>query len=121
MMKAIVCKQFGPPELLSLETVEPRALQCGEVRIDVHACGINFPDILIVQGKYQVRPELPFFPGGEVAVRQNFAELKQLFAHGKIQPQIDTIYPLEEAAAALMHVGERRAVGKVVVALREPL
>jgi NADPH2:quinone reductase len=66
-MKAIVCSRFAPPDSLSLENVEPRALQEGEVRIEVHACGINFPDILLVQGQYQVRPELPFFPGGEVA------------------------------------------------------
>jgi NADPH2:quinone reductase len=66
-MKAIVCSRFATPDELSLEYVEPRALQKGEVRIDVHACGINFPDILLVQGLYQVRPELPFFPGGEVA------------------------------------------------------
>ena len=66
-MRAIVCSEFAPPEALSLQQVESRPLQPGEVRIQVHACGINFPDILMVQGLYQVKPELPFFPGGEVA------------------------------------------------------
>ena len=66
-MKAIVCSRFAPPDALSLEDVEPLALEKGEVRIEVHACGINFPDILLVQGQYQVRPDLPFFPGGEIA------------------------------------------------------
>jgi NADPH2:quinone reductase len=66
-MKAIVCTHFAPANELRLEDVEPRPLKKGEVRIEVSACGINFPDILIVEGKYQVKPELPFFPGGEVA------------------------------------------------------
>ncbi|MCC7257388.1 MAG: NADPH:quinone oxidoreductase family protein [Gammaproteobacteria bacterium] len=66
-MKALVCTAFGPIEDLRVQDVAPPALGEGEVRIRVQACGINFPDILLVQGKYQVRPPLPFFPGGEVA------------------------------------------------------
>lgn len=66
-MKAIVCSEFGPVESLKYTDVELQTLVSGQVRIQVHACGINFPDILLVQGKYQVKPELPFFPGGEVA------------------------------------------------------
>lgn len=66
-MKAIVCSDFAPLQALSYEDVEPPPLQEGHVRITVQACGINFPDILMVQGKYQVRPDLPFYPGGEVA------------------------------------------------------
>lgn len=66
-MKAIVCSQFGPVEDLEVAEVEPPNLAKEQVRIDVHACGINFPDILMVQGKYQLKPELPFHPGGEVA------------------------------------------------------
>lgn len=66
-MKAIICSEFGPVDNLTLESVVPRPLLAGEVRINVHSCGVNFPDILIVQGKYQQKPPLPFSPGGEVA------------------------------------------------------
>lgn len=66
-MKALVCRACGPLEDLCVEEVAPPSLASGQVRIRVHACGINFPDVLLVQGKYQVRPPLPFFPGGEVA------------------------------------------------------
>lgn len=66
-MKAIVCKEFGPPESLVLEEIDSPALGASAVRIAVHACGVNFPDTLITQGKYQFRAEPPFTPGGEVA------------------------------------------------------
>jgi NADPH2:quinone reductase len=66
-MKAVVCKQYGPPESLVIEDVEsPRPGQ-GQVVISVQACGVNFPDTLIIQGKYQFKPPLPFTPGNEVA------------------------------------------------------
>lgn len=66
-MRAVVCKELGPPEKLVLEErpdLEPRA---GQVRVDVHACGVNFVDTLFIQGLYQIRPDPPFIPGGEVA------------------------------------------------------
>lgn len=66
-MKALVCAAFGPLEDLRIQEVAPPAVGDQQVLVRVHACGINFPDILLVQGKYQVRPPLPFFPGGEVA------------------------------------------------------
>lgn len=66
-MKAVICSEFGDPRALKIEDVEPDSLQAGEVRIDVHACGVNFPDVLMVQGKHQLTPILPFCPGGEVA------------------------------------------------------
>jgi len=66
-MKAIVCKSFGPPESLALEDVPSRPLGKGEVRIAVKAAGVNFPDTLIIQGKYQLKAEPPFTPGAEVA------------------------------------------------------
>lgn len=66
-MKAVLCKQYGPPSTLVVEDVP--SLQAGESQlvIAVHACGVNFPDTLIIEGKYQFKPELPFSPGGEVA------------------------------------------------------
>ncbi len=66
-MKAVQCKELGAPESLVLEEVESIPLGSGQVRIGVHACGVNFPDTLIIQGKYQFKPPLPFAPGGEAA------------------------------------------------------
>ncbi len=66
-MKAVVCRSFGPPENLSLEDVaDPRPAD-GQVLIDVHAAGLNFPDVLQIAGKYQLLPPFPFTPGSEVA------------------------------------------------------
>ncbi len=66
-MRALLCKEFGPPESLVLEEVDEPELGAGQVRISVKACGINFPDLLIISGKYQLRPSMPFSPGAEVA------------------------------------------------------
>jgi NADPH2:quinone reductase len=66
-MKAVLAKTFGPPEQLVLEELPGRQPAAGEVVIAVKACGVNFFDALIVQGKYQTRPPLPFSPGGEVS------------------------------------------------------
>ncbi|MDP4679156.1 MAG: NADPH:quinone oxidoreductase family protein [Cyclobacteriaceae bacterium] len=66
-MKAVLCKSFGPPESLVIEEVESPKPGKGEVVISVKACGLNFPDTLIIEGKYQFKPEMPFSPGGEVA------------------------------------------------------
>jgi NADPH2:quinone reductase len=66
-MKAIVCEKHGPPETLVLKDVDPPEIGPGKVRVAVHACGVNFPDTLIIENKYQFKPELPFSPGGEVA------------------------------------------------------
>jgi NADPH2:quinone reductase len=66
-MQAIVCRAYGPPkDLVLIDAPEPKAGP-GQVVIDVHAAGVNFPDVLLVQGLYQVKPPLPFSPGVEVA------------------------------------------------------
>jgi NADPH2:quinone reductase len=67
MPKAVVCRELGPPERLRLESFASAPLRPGEVRVAVHAAGINFPDILIAAGEYQLKPELPFTPGVEAA------------------------------------------------------
>lgn len=67
IVRALLCKAFGPPESLVLEEVEEPELGPGQVRIAIKACGINFPDLLIISGKYQLRPPMPFSPGAEVA------------------------------------------------------
>ena len=66
-MKAVLCRAFGPPETLAFESVDPPPLGPGEVRIAVAAVGVNFPDLLLIEGKYQVRPPFPFSPGLECA------------------------------------------------------
>jgi len=66
-MKAVLCKTFGPPENLVLEDVAAPQAGAGEVLVDVHASALNFPDVLMIQGKYQSQPPMPFAPGGEIA------------------------------------------------------
>jgi len=66
-MKAILCTEYGGPELLKYTETEDPSLGEKEVLIEVAACAVNFPDVLIIQNKYQFKPELPFSPGGEVA------------------------------------------------------
>ena len=66
-MKALVCSDFGSTQDLTLEQREDLEPGAGEVLIDVKAAGVNFPDILTVEGKYQFKPELPFIPGTEVS------------------------------------------------------
>ena len=66
-MKAILCKAWGGPETLVLEDVASREPGAGEVKIRVRAAGVNFPDVLIIQKKYQIQPALPFTPGAEIA------------------------------------------------------
>ena len=66
-MRAVVCKNWGPPDSLVMEDGPDLRAGAGQVVIDVKAAGVNFPDVLTVQGKYQVKPELPFTPGNEFA------------------------------------------------------
>lgn len=66
-MKAVLCKAFGPPESLVLEDIEEPVAGPGQVLVDVHASAVNFPDVLMIEGKYQNRPPFPFAPGGEIA------------------------------------------------------
>jgi len=67
MPRAVVCRELGPPERLCLEMFAPAPLAPGQARVAIHAAGINFPDILMAAGEYQLKPELPFTPGVEAA------------------------------------------------------
>lgn len=67
MVRAVVCRALGPPETLRLEKFPSRALKPGEVRVAIRAAGLNFPDVLMAAGEYQLKPELPFTPGMEAA------------------------------------------------------
>jgi NADPH2:quinone reductase len=67
LMKAVVCKQFGPPDSLLVENLPSPRAGPGEVVLSVKAASVNFPDVLIIQNKYQFKPPLPFSPGSELA------------------------------------------------------
>ena len=66
-MKAVLCKQYGPPESLTIEELPSPRPGPGEVAVSVKAASVNFPDVLIIQNKYQFKPPLPFSPGSELA------------------------------------------------------
>src|SRR3954468_18817306 len=66
-MKAVLCKQYGPPESLTFEELPSPRAGPGEAVVAVKAASVNFPDVLIIQNKYQFKPPLPFSPGSELA------------------------------------------------------
>ena len=66
-MKAIVCNDFGPIQNIEYKDVDEPSIKDESVIINVKSVGVNFPDGLLVQGKYQLKPETPFIPGMEVA------------------------------------------------------
>jgi NADPH2:quinone reductase len=66
-MRALVCKEFGPPEKLVIEDHDDPIPRDGQVLVDIKAAGINFPDVLMIGGNYQVKIPPPFVPGGETA------------------------------------------------------
>ncbi len=66
-MKAVLCKAHGEPDDLVYEETASPSVGPRDVRVAIHACGVNFPDILLIQNKYQFKPDLPFSPGLEVA------------------------------------------------------
>src|SRR3954463_543843 len=85
-MKAILCKAFGPPEsLVYEETLSPKP-GAGEAVITMHAASVNFPDVLIIQNKYQFKPPLPFSPGSELAgvVKEVGPEVKNVKPGDKV-------------------------------------
>ncbi len=67
MPRAVVCRELGSPERLRLETFAAAPLAQGQARVAIHAAGINFLDILMAAGQYQLKPPLPFTPGVEAA------------------------------------------------------
>ncbi|MGL4317877.1 MAG: NADPH:quinone oxidoreductase family protein [Pseudomonas sp.] len=85
-MKAVLCKAFGPAETLVLEEVASPAIKKNEILLEVHAAGVNFPDTLIIEGKYQFKPPFPFSPGGEAAgvVREVGEKIEHLKAGDRV-------------------------------------
>ena len=66
-MRALVCKEYGPPDSLQIEECDDPVPEAGQILVDVAAVGINFPDVLAIAGKYQVKTPTPFVPGNEAA------------------------------------------------------
>lgn len=66
-MKALVCHKYGPPDSLVLEEMPDPVARAGEVLVEIAAAGMNFPDVLVVAGKYQEKTPPPFIPGSEAA------------------------------------------------------
>ncbi|MDE2749803.1 MAG: NADPH:quinone oxidoreductase family protein [Chloroflexota bacterium] len=85
-MKAVLCHSFGPPENLSAADIPSPPLEDGQVRIAVRACGVNFPDALMIQGLYQFKPAFPFSPGLEVAgdIIEVAADVNELAVGGRV-------------------------------------
>ena len=98
-MKAIICNEWCKPEDLIIKEIAEPTLEANSVRIETIAAGVNFPDVLIIQGKYQYKPKFPFSPGSEVAgniieVGCNVSDLKvgdrvmSVTGHGAFAEQI---------------------------------
>ena len=66
-MRAVLCKDYGPPESLVLEDIESPTAGENDVVIKIHNAAVNYPDVLVIQNLYQIKPPLPFSPGGEVS------------------------------------------------------
>ncbi|MFV0280210.1 MAG: NADPH:quinone oxidoreductase family protein [Rhodoblastus sp.] len=66
-MKAVISREVGGPEALRLEQLPDPAAGPGQVVVDVKACGVNYPDALIIRDMYQFKPQRPFAPGGEIS------------------------------------------------------
>jgi len=66
-MRAILCKEYGPAETLVIEDIPSPEVKGRGVKVRVKAAGLNFPETLIIEGKYQLKPTMPFSPGGEMS------------------------------------------------------
>lgn len=93
-MRALLCKEYGPPESLVVEDVPSPQPGPGQVRIRVEAAGVNFPDSLIIENRYQFKPPLPFSPGGEVAGTVD-----------AVGPGVEDLAPGDRVMAGTLHGG----------------
>ncbi len=100
--RAVVCRELGPPDRLRLQSLPRRLLGAGEVRVALKAAGVNFPDVLMIQGLYQHRPELPFVPGLEAAgvVAEIAADVEGIAVGQKVIAQMRTGGYAEEAVVS---------------------
>lgn len=90
-MKAIVCEKFGPPSSLVYKEIQVPIAKDKEVIVNVKACSLNFPDTLIIQGKYQFKPALPFTPGSDIA--GTISEVGKEVKHLKVGDEVIGFVP----------------------------
>jgi NADPH2:quinone reductase len=106
-VKAVVCRQFGPPESLTIEDLPSPRPGAGEVVVSVRAASLNFPDVLVIQNKYQMKPPLPFSPGSELAgvVKEVGADVKSVAPGDRVMAAVGVGAFAEEVAidAAKLH------------------
>jgi NADPH2:quinone reductase len=102
-MRAVLCKAYGPPASLVVEDVPALTPRPREVVIAVKACGVNFPDVLSIQGKYQIKPPFPFSPGREAAgvILRKGAEVSEFNVGDRVMASLDTGGFAEEAIAKI--------------------
>ncbi|MDB5973657.1 MAG: NADPH:quinone oxidoreductase [Nevskia sp.] len=103
-MKAIVCRELGPPEKLVFDEVKEAPMGPGEVRIAVKGAGVNFPDTLIIQGKYQMKAAPPFTPGAEVA--GTVLAVGEKVKHVKVGDPVAAIVPVGGYAEQVVASGD---------------
>ena len=89
-MKAVLCYEYGPPERLVIGDLPDPTPHADEALIEIHAAGVNFPDVLMAAGKYQSQPPRPFAPGLEVAgvVRAVGAAIQDLHPGDRVMANI---------------------------------
>ncbi len=108
-MRAVLCREFGPPRSLKIEEIDDPEPSADEVLIDVAACGMNYPDVLMCLGKYQAIPPFPFSPGTEIAgrIRQVGANVS---GYSVGQPVVATVWAGGLAERAVAKPDQLRAV-----------
>ena len=109
-MQALLCHEFGGPELLRLGEVALPPAGPGQLKIAIHACGLNFADALMIQGLYQEKPPFPFSPGMEIA-----GEIIE------VGEGVDGLHPGDRVAAMCGHGGfAQEVIVPAGMALRLP-
>jgi NADPH:quinone reductase len=105
-VRAVVVERFGAPEVLVVRDVPPPEAGPGEVVVDVRAAGVNYPDLLVVGGTYQILPPLPFTPGKEIAgvVREVGAGVSGLGPGQRVLAQVEHGGYQERVAVPAAHV-----------------
>jgi NADPH2:quinone reductase len=133
-MRAVLCREFGPPSALAVGEAPAPQPGPGEVLIRVEAAAVNFPDTLIIQGRYQAKPPLPFAPGGEVAgtiaaLGEGVAgpapgtRVLAMTGHGGfaelVRAPVENVVPLPDDIDAVTAASLSYAYGTVLHALRD--
>jgi NADPH2:quinone reductase len=104
--RAVVCSALGPPETLALLHLPRAPLRPGTARVRLHYCGVNFPDTLIIEGKYQLKPPLPFVPGIEASgiVTEVASDVQTLRPGDRVMMGLRTGGYAEEAVVPAAHL-----------------